>query len=92
MTPAQNAVVQHALARGYLRPEQVQEALRLTQQGQPNDRDLLSVLRARYLQPEQVEELGRVYQHALGDELAQSAGTIVSIANIVNEEEAHDEP
>ncbi|MBL4847656.1 MAG: protein kinase [Planctomycetes bacterium] len=54
---AEQHVVEQAIARGYLRPEQLHEA-----QGMSAPGGLLQLLAQRYLQPAHAAELGQLYQ------------------------------
>jgi tetratricopeptide (TPR) repeat protein/tRNA A-37 threonylcarbamoyl transferase component Bud32 len=59
-------VVRHALQRGYLSGQSLDEALRLqaSEQAAGRPQDLLTILRARYLRPELLPELSGVYRAA----------------------------
>ena len=57
----EQAVVQQALARGFLHPDQLRAALLLQQELEATGHatPLLALLEARYLRPEHVQELRR---------------------------------
>ncbi|MBL4850622.1 MAG: tetratricopeptide repeat protein [Planctomycetes bacterium] len=62
------AVIRHALQRGYLSSESLQQAIAIQESSSAAGRpeELLSVLRARFLRPEHVAELTAVYRAAAG--------------------------
>jgi len=81
-TNVEQAVVRHALARGYLTRDQLREALLVQRQLSQSERpaDLLGLLRARYLQAEHLPELGEVYRRARSE--ASSARAEDEIATV----------
>ena len=72
---AEQAVVDHALSRGYLTREQVREALLLREQLVAHDRPagLLPLLRS-HLQPDQLSGLGEVWRGVTGSAPTAASG------------------
>jgi tetratricopeptide (TPR) repeat protein len=72
---AEQTVVRHALARGWLSEAALQDARRLQAEAQAAGRpaSLLELLRSRWLRPEHLPELERVWAQALGGHAAPTA-------------------